>query len=260
MRKPMHSSDFVLSSQTLQLFASLMISCTSLVVACAILAPAPVVAQASGTTAVEEIATGGPFFLTGHHMQRFSSEFKVDADDLNKQMTLVLHNGFGGRPGLNWVRVLHGPDMNLNGMKRAEEPSADLLFDENYLQRNTVSIDLSDKVFEGVNTIILEGTGPKGGVVSWVIEGPPTPEFAQINPTSSQLGGRLTLSGKGFSVDSSENRVTINGHDAEILAATRNSLTVKMPPHVTPGQAQIVVTTNNVSSAPYTISIVDAQP
>jgi len=193
-------------------------------------------------------------------MQRFASQFKVEHDDLNKPMTLVLHNGIGGRPGLNWVRVFIGPDLDLSRLKGAEEPSADLLFDESYLERHTVSIDLSDKVFEGTNTIILEGTGPKGGVISWVVEGPPTPALAPINPTSTQAGARLTLAGKGFSVDSGENKVTINGSNAEILSSTRNALTVKLPAHLGPGTVQIVVTTNNVKSAPYTISIVEAAP
>ena len=250
----MHSSGSRYPLLRRTLFVSLLSACASLVVASSSFA------QSSGTTAVEDVATGGPFFLTGHSLQRFSAQFTVNADDLNKQMTLILNNGVGGKPGFNWVRVLHGPDMDLSSLSRAEEPSADLLYDQNYLQRHTVSIDLSDKVFEGVNTIILEGHGPKGGAVSWVIEAPPTPEFARINPTTAQAGGRLTLSGKGFSVDTSENKVTINGREADILMATRNSLTVKLPQHVSAGQAEIVVTTNNVSSAPYTVTIVDANP
>jgi hypothetical protein len=248
----MHSSDSLLTLRARAI-------CASLVVACSIFSAAPALTQSSGTTAVEDIAVAGPFTLTRHSTQRFSAQFTLNADDLNKQITLVLHNGIGGSPGLNWVRVFHGPDMDLRGMNRAEEPSADLVYDQNYLQRHTVSIDLSDKLVEGVNTIILEGTGPKGGMISWVIEGPPTPEFAPINPTASQAGGRLTLSGKGFSADAGENKVTVNGCVVEILSATRNSLTVKLPWHATAGQAQVVVTTNNVSSAPYTISIVDAK-
>jgi hypothetical protein len=221
---------------------------------------APAMAQYAGTAAVEEIATAGPFFLTSRRMQRFSAQFKLSPEDLAKPLTLVLHNGLGDRPGLNWIRVLHGPDLNLNGLRGAEEPSADLLYDENYVELRTIEIDLSDKCFAGINTIILEGTGPKNGVISWVIEGPPAPEFASINPTAAQSGGRLTLSGRGFSVDPNENRVTVNGHETQVIAATRTSLTVKLPGHISAGQAQVVVTTNNVRSAPYAISIVDAAP
>lgn len=276
--KRMHTSDSLLSfvarrffwlgaivPDCLQVLSRAQLVRASLVVAAsfAVLpwyAAAPALAQSSGTTAVEDIATGGPFFLSSRRRQRFAAQFTMGADDLNKPLTLILHNGIGGRPGLNWARVFIGPDMNLDVLKSAEEPSANLLFDENYLERHTVSIDLSDKVVEGVNTIILEGTGPKGGVISWVVEGPATPEFAAINPTTSQPGGRLTLSGRGFSLDASQNKVTINGSEAEIVSASRNSLTIKLPIHLSAGPAQVIVTTNNVSSAPYAISIVNATP
>jgi uncharacterized protein (TIGR03437 family) len=63
------------------------------------------------------------------------------------------------------------------------------------------------------------------------------------------------LSGKGFSLDPSENHVSIGGLDAKLLYASRNSITVKVPEHIGLGEAEIVVTTNNVKSAPYVISI-----
>ena len=225
------------------------------VLAFALLAPADAFAQVS-TTAIEEVATAGPFVANSKHMQRFFGQFKLDAADVMKPLTLVIHNGVGGTAGFNWIRALVGGDMNITNVRGAEEPSADLVFDESYIERHTINIDLSGKVFEGINTLILEGTGPKGAVMSWVLQGPLTPEFANINPTTASVGGRLTLSGKGFSLDPSENQVSIGGRDAQLLYASRNSLTIKVPEHIGPGKAEIVVTTNNVRSAPYVISIV----
>lgn len=223
--------------------------------ALALFAPTPVFAQLS-TTAIEEVATAGPFVANSKRMQRFFGQFKLDAADVMKPLTLVIHNGVGGTAGFNWIRALIGGDMNITNVRGAEEPSADLVFDESYIERHTINIDLSGKVFEGVNTLILEGTAPKGAVMSWVLQGPLTPEFASINPTSASAGGRLTLSGKGFSLDPSENHVSIGGRDAQILYASRNSLTVKVPEHLGAGETDIVVTTNNVRSAPYAISVV----
>ncbi|MBX3077472.1 IPT/TIG domain-containing protein [Candidatus Obscuribacterales bacterium] len=217
-------------------------------------APAPGFAQVS-TTAIEEVATAGPFVANSKHMQRFFGQFKLDAADVMKPLTLIIHNGVGGTAGFNWIRVLIGGDMNVSNLKGAEEPTADLVFDESYIERHTVNVDLSGKVFQGINTLILEGTAPKGAVMSWVLQGPLTPEFAGINPTTARAGGRLTLSGKGFSLDPSENHVSIGGRDAQLLYASRNSLTVKVPDHIGNGEAEVVVTTNNVRSAPYAISI-----
>lgn len=229
----------------------------SLAAALALIAVAhcPAVCAQGATTTLEEVARAGPFVADTRHRQRFFSQFKLSASDLAKPLTLVINNGFDGKPGFNWIRALIGADMDTTDIKGATEPSADLLFDENYIQRHTVTIDLTGKVMEGVNTIIIEGTAPKGAVMSWVLQGPVTPEFAAINPTTAQAGGRLTLSGRGFSVDPSENHVSIAGSSAQIIFASRTSLTVKVPDHLTDGQADVVVTTNNVRSAPYTISI-----
>jgi hypothetical protein len=226
----------------------------SFLLALALLAPGAVCAQVTNT-AMEEVATAGPFVATSKRMQRFYGQFKLAADDVMKPLTLVIHNGVGGSPGFNWLRALMGGDMDVSNVKGAEEPSADLLFDESYLERHTVTIDLTGKVFEGVNTLILEGTAPKGAVLSWVLQGPVTPEFAAINPTSASVGARLTLSGRGFSLDKAENHVSIGGRDAQMLYASRNSITVQVPPHLNEGQANVIVTTNNLTSAPYTISI-----
>jgi len=212
-------------------------------------------AQGSSTTAIVELAASAPFNATSRHRQRFYSQFKLSAADVNKPLTLVIHNGYDGRPGFNWIRALLGGDMDVSNVKGAEEPSADLLFDENYIERHTLNVDLTGKVFEGVNTVILEATAQKGAVMSWVLQGPMTPEFAPINPSTAQIGGRLTLAGRGFSVDPSENTVSMNGHNVSILYASRTSLTVKVPDHATEGSADVVVTTNNIRSAPYTISI-----
>lgn len=234
------------------LLASFLLASALLTAPYACVSPAD--AQGS-TTAIEEIASAGPFTATTRHRQRFYGQFKLNPNDVNKPLTLVIHNGIGNSPGFNWIRALIGSDMDISHLRGADEPSADLVYDENYIQRHTVSIDLTGKVFSGVNTVIIEGAAPKGAVMSWVLQGPVTPEFASINPTTAQIGGRLTLAGRGFSVDPSENHVSIGGRDAQLLSATRNSLTVRVPSTLIEGHVDVIVTTNNVCSAPYTISV-----
>lgn len=209
-------------------------------------------------TATLEVAQGGPFTANSHRTQRFVSTFELNEHDVDRPFTLHIHNGFGGRPGFNWIRAFLGQDLELSGLGRAEEPSADLLFDESYIQRHTVTLDLTGKVFAGVNTLIIEGTAQKGAVLSWILEGPVPPELAAINPTSAQQGARLTLAGRGFSLDPGENKISIGGQTAELLNSTRTTVTIKVPAHINPGPANVVVTTNNIDSSPYSISITAA--
>ncbi|MBX9667518.1 MAG: IPT/TIG domain-containing protein [Candidatus Obscuribacterales bacterium] len=223
-------------------------------VSCACHSPALAQGAMLGTATIE-VAQGGPFVASGRRTQRFVSTFELSEREVVKPFTLHIHNGFGGSPGFNWIRAFLGADMDLSGVGRAEEPNADLLYDESYVQRHTISLDLTGKVFTGINTLIIEGTAQKGAVMSWILEGPLSPEFATINPTATQPGSRLTLAGRGFSLDPGENRISIGGHSAELLNSTRTTITVKVPEHIKPGPASVVVTTNNVQSAPYSISI-----
>lgn len=212
-------------------------------------------AFALSTVASEQVATGGPYVGKSFRVNKFYGQFTLAALDVDKPYVLQIHNGYGGQSGFKWLRVFVGGDMDMKEIKHQEEPSADLVYDENYIERHTISIDLTGKVFEGVNTVIFEGEGPNKCVLSWSLEGQVSPQMAPLNPTAVQAGGRLTLSGKGFSLDPDENVVIISGHQAEVVSTSRTTLTVKVPEHVAPGTAKVIVLTNGVQSAPYSISV-----
>mgnify|MGYP001233595526 CR=1 FL=1 len=221
-----------------------------LVVITALLSP-----NAARASQVEDISSAGPFRASSRRIERFSMRFNLAPADVKRHMAVVIHNGFGDSPGFTWLRVFLCGDVNVASMDRNEEPIGDLLLDEDPVQRQTIRLELTDLVKEGTNTLVIEGKGQKGAVLSLNLEGAVLPKIAALNPDRTRGGARLVLSGTGFSPDPDENKVTVNGVKARTLASTRTSLTVEVPNTLKEGEADLEVTTNGLKSAPYLIEI-----
>lgn len=204
---------------------------------------------------VEDISSAGPFRASSRRIERFSMRFNLAASDVKRRMAVVIHNGFGDSPGFTWLRVFLCGDLNVASLDRNEEPIGDLLLDEDPVQRQTIRLELTDLVKEGTNTLVIEGKGQKGAVLSLNLEGSVLPRIAALNPDRTRGGARLILSGTGFSPDPDENIVTVNGVKARTLASTRTSLTIEVPNTLKEGEADLEVTTNGLKSAPYLIEI-----
>ena len=202
----------------------------------------------------DDIASGGPYVATRKRIQNFAGKFKLAEEDVKKPMMLVIHNGFGDQPGFEWLRIFLCGDIKTN-LDKYEEPEGDLIFDQNYVQQHTITLDITDLVQEGVNTILIEGKGRKGACLSWTLNSTISPELSPINPTETFAGAKLTLSGKGFSLDKNENQVTINDRELEVVSSSRGNLTVKIPETIKSGEGNLVVTTHGIKSKPYTLLV-----
>lgn len=211
------------------------------------------------THSMEAIADGGPYRAKRKRIERFAGKFKLEAQDVHKPMVLTLHNGFSEKPGFNWLRVFLCGDINIRNFDRYEEPHGDLIFDENYVQMHTISLDITDLVKEGVNTVYIEGKGPGGAVLSWTLNGAVSPEFSPINPSLTHQGARLTLTGRGFSHDLDENIVYAGDQKLKVLSASRGRLTVEIPFSLNPGKVSLKASVNGVPSEPFSI-LVKATP
>jgi hypothetical protein len=204
---------------------------------------------------MEPVAQGGPYVAKRKHVERFAGKFSLEADDVQKPMILTLHNGFSDNPGFNWLRVFLCDDINIQNFDRYEEPHGDLIYDENYVQRHTITLDITDLVKEGVNTVYIEGKGPRGAVLSWTLNGALSPELSPINPTVTHPGARLTLTGKGFSHDTDENQVFIGESKVKVLSSSRSRLTLEIPKNLKTGKQVMKIVVNGVSSAPFELTV-----
>lgn len=198
---------------------------------------------------MQTVAEGGPYQASRKRVEHFTGKFQLSAADVKKPMTLTFHNGFSGKPGFNWLRVFLCGDIDTSTFGKYEEPQGDLIVDENYVQKHTLEIDITDLVEPGVNTIYIEAQGPKGAVLSWTLSGSVSPQLSALNPTETHQGARLTLVGRGFSHDEGENDVYIGDLKADVLESTRSRLTVKVPDNSEPGKATLKIVTRGVPSA-----------
>ncbi|MEZ4490231.1 MAG: IPT/TIG domain-containing protein [Cyanobacteriota/Melainabacteria group bacterium] len=164
-------------------------------------------------------------------------------------MTLTFHNGFSDKPGFNWLRIFLCGDIDTSSFGKYEEPQGDLIVDENYVQQHTLSVDITDLVDPGVNTIYIEAQGPKGAVLSWTLNGVVSPQLSALNPTETHQGARLTLVGQGFSHDEGENDVYVGDLKADVIESTRSRLTIKVPVNAEPGKSTLKIVTRGVPSA-----------
>lgn len=73
-------------------------------------------------------------------------------------------------------------------------------------------------------------------------------EIFAFNPQQGPEGISFTINGKGFSVISGENTVTINGMTATVVSATENTLEVTVPSDATSGPIEIIVGVNTAVS------------
>ena len=204
-------------------------------------------ANASGL--MQTVAEGGPYEASRKRVEHFTGKFQLSAADVKKPMTLTFHNGFSDKPGFNWLRIFLCGDIDTSSFGKYEEPQGDLIVDENYVQQHTLSVDITDLVDPGVNTIYIEAQGPKGAVLSWTLNGAVSPQLSALNPTETHQGARLTLVGQGFSHDEGENDVYVGDLKADVIESTRSRLTIKVPVNAEPGKSTLKIVTRGVPSA-----------
>lgn len=87
-------------------------------------------------------------------------------------------------------------------------------------------------------TVILISCGGNGGNSS------PDPEITSIQPDSGPAGTMVTIEGKDFSTETSNNTVTFGGITASVTSSTESELQVTVP-ELDPGSAQVEVTVGN---------------
>ncbi len=211
--------------------------------------------SASAAPQMVEMAQGGPYIASHMSVEKFGGSFTINESDLDRPMTVVIHNGINGTPGFYWLRVFLAGDIDVSRLQHFEDPVGDLLLDDNNVQRHTVSMDVSGQVQLGVNTIVIEGKGPKGATISWTLDGQVAPAVSALNPTNVQQGSRLLLYGSGFNPNASDNVVTFGGNEAEVLDSSHTTLTVKVPAHLPSGQHDVKVSSHGMWSQPYSMAV-----
>lgn len=204
---------------------------------------------------MQELNAFGPFVASGKGVDKFTVPLKLGNVDPTRPIWLTFYNGFGGRPGFQWVRVLLIQPQLVETIGKGD-PSGVLLADKDvFSMRNAYTVDMTGRLSDG-DSLFIEAQGTKGAVFSVAVSALQAPTLSPLNPSETLSGRPIILHGTGFSTDLSENEVTFNGSPGKVTAATRTTLTVTPPAHVQSGNTTITVKVNGVSTSAIGMAVV----
>jgi len=102
-----------------------------------------------------------------------------------------------------------------------------------------------------VEVKVVTGSGDMFDITSFIVK---QPELLQITPINGGEGDEITLTGKLFSPEKSDNVVTFDNSAALVTSATTNELKVIVPPNVNAINANVKVKIGNTETAPIVFS------
>jgi hypothetical protein len=148
-------------------------------------------------------------------------------------------------PVITNVTPLSGPAgtlMTINGS------TFSAILEENKVTINGVNVPLKTATSTKITLAIPGGTGSGKIVLSvndQLVQGPEFKDqslgISKLSTDGGLPGGRVTITGTGFSTTASQNQVTFNGTPATVVSATATSLVVIVPEGFTSGPLKVAV-------------------
>lgn len=179
----------------------------------------------------------------GKSEEQFSTLFNWQPDDPKNQLTFTANFSplGGGGAHFNWLRIMMGGRM---------------LYNERTLQGKTsVTMDLTGQVPNGTNQMVIQGQGGTGASIDWKITTPIKVKLTSVNPDEVVVGGDVTLKGSNFDTSPPKDIVTIGSKTVPVSAATTTELKLKIPKNFPPGEAEVKVAVNGMTSKSVKITI-----
>ena len=94
--------------------------------------------------------------------------------------------------------------------------------------RNIIHVTVPEHA-EGDSFVTIRNSSQEGGTLRFTYKHEPVFQLIDISPTSGKAGSTAVITGECFSEVPSENIVTINGVQAEVVSATSEKLTITLP-------------------------------
>lgn len=186
-----------------------------------------------------------PFVSKSNQTQRFVDFVNLKNGQGDMPLTMTFANGSEDGPAFRWLRI------SISGWPVATEKQFD--------RSGSLSIDVSDKLADGQNQIIIEGAGVPGAVLTFEITAPQV-ELTSVNPTEANVGSTLTLNGSNFSVKPSEDIVMIGNTAAKVTVAKSNQLQVQIPASIASGNYNVTVQRGGITTNAQALKVNNAPP
>lgn len=208
-----------------------------------------VLAQSQARAEVKTLAQGS---YTSKDMQLQQFVGKISLEQLDNAMPLTL-NFTNGK--FAWVQVFLTDSSNYNPDPKAQ-PRGMLIVNENSFKRTpTISLDFTGRLKRGTTMLLIRGAGMPGSTVSWSLTTVTGTKITRVEPSNVQIGGKITLTGGGYSTDVGQNVVMFNNTKAKVIDATADSITAEVPDALTSGSYTITVTANGSKSNPVMVKL-----
>lgn len=200
---------------------------------------------------------GGPYVCSEEgKLQKFTATITIDKTLQNMPFWFTMYNGYGRQPGFNWVRVFLCPP------GQTGSDMGEILADEHtFTQKNAITIDLSGRLSSDGNQLFIEGEGAKGDTFSWVLSTVNQNALAVVDSSSVTAGQTFWIHGVGFSTNNDDNKVTIDGQNAQVLSSSTSLLSVKAPDKLSDSTSvPLTVSVGALTSTPIRAMIKKALP
>lgn len=195
------------------------------------------------------VAEGGPYVCKStNKLQKFRAAISVPESMLGDPLWLTFYNGYGNRQGFSWVRVFLGDpgQTAFAGHVLADERT--------FVQHRAATINVSGRFNQKPRSILIEGEGQKGAIFSWVLTSVKS-NLSVLSTTSLTPGKTCMIHGTGFSTNTSQNQVLLNGKSLQVISSTPRILKVQIPKKVKSQNASLQVNVNGKRSNKLRVAI-----
>ena len=198
-------------------------------------------------TAEEKIVTvgnGGPFRFTGKTKEEFTQTFNWNPSDRNDSLKFTANFSplTSGSPHFVWLRVMIGNRI--------------LATEQNLKNKTSLVVDLTNNVDNGLNQIVVDGSGTPGAVFDWKLTTPRKVKLTQVNPDEVVVGQDLTLKGENFDPSAPKDTITLGRKQFPANIATGTTeLKLRIPANFEPGEYTVKVTVDGLSSKELKVTV-----
>lgn len=206
----------------------LLFSCT--------ISPASLAQSAGSIPSKNELQTlqeSRPYVARAGAWQTWNDHIHLQQGTEKRRLFLTLFNGAQGRAKMTDLRV-----------HLARKP---LLTFKDFANQAELTHDLTGKVGAGNTLITVDGFGPSGARLVWRLSTDKI-TVSTVEPNPFKLTDTVIIKGKNLPKDSFGTAVSIGHKHATVLSVSTDQIKVKVPPHLSGGTHDLVVSVGSAKS------------
>ncbi|HEY9677786.1 MAG TPA: IPT/TIG domain-containing protein [Drouetiella sp.] len=186
-------------------------------------------------------------------IQQFTGKINLDNVDNSMPLTLTFQNN-----KFVWMRVFLSDAYGANIDMKAQPRGTMIVNENSFKGQNSAIVDMTGRMRGGTTVLLMRGAGMPGSSFNWTLTTVTGTKITKIEPSRVMSGGRVTLSGAGFSPDLKANKVLLTGRGGPkymtVIDATPDSIKCEVPV-MEDTSYTLTVTANGTTSNPVKLKI-----